>query len=171
MLGFAASRCPDDARIWLRSDFKSTYPALARQAFGERFAGHEQIDSKAPRTTANPLHRINLMLAILRDLMGRLRRRSWLVSKQRKRLAKHLQMLIGYRNYVRPRFNGEEESPAQLIGLVPRRLTGRELLRWRQDWGPERSGHPLSVDGESVAAFSGRWRSGDCEASATALSD
>ncbi|MBK8978063.1 MAG: hypothetical protein IPM29_19325 [Planctomycetes bacterium] len=54
---------------------------------------------------------------------------------------------------------------------MPRRLTGRELLRWRQDWGPERSGHPLSVDGESVAAFSGRWRSGDCEASATALSD
>jgi hypothetical protein len=53
-----------------------------------------------------------------------------------------------YRNYVRRRFNhdGEEETPARLLGLLPRNLRRNEVLAWRQDWG-DHSIHPMSPDG------------------------
>jgi hypothetical protein len=78
-----------------------------------------------------------------RDLMGRLRRESWLVSKKRRYLDLALQVFMAYRNYVRRRFNRDRESPAQLLGLVPRRMRLEELLSWRQDWGGS-SIHPLA---------------------------
>ena len=149
----AARHCTHSARVGLRSDQKRTYPRLARDAFGPRLVRHHQIHSKLPRNPRNPLHRINLMLAISRDLVGRLRRRSWLASKRRERLQLHLQMLAAYRNYHRPRFNRDVETPAQLLGFVPRALSRGELLSWRQDHGPARSIHPLARRGESVAKF------------------
>ena len=45
---------------------------------------------------------------------------------------------------------GEAFDPA--LGFVPRRLRGRELLTWRQDWGRE-SIHPIARRSESVADF------------------
>ena len=98
------------------------------------------------------------MRAIGRDLMGRLRRRSWLVSKKRKYLSLHWQVLIAYRNDHRPRFNGEEESPAQLLGFLPRLLSRGELLSWRQCWGAGHGIHPLAADGASVTGYTERWQ-------------
>ena len=49
-----------------------------------------------------------------------------------------------YRNYVQRRFHDGAESAVQLAGCVHRRLRPGELLSWRQDWGSERSIHPLS---------------------------
>jgi hypothetical protein len=62
-------------------------------------------------------------------------------------------MWMAYRNYVRRRFNRDEESPAQLLGIVPRRMRPEELISWRQDWGRE-SIHPLARNAQSVA----RWQ-------------
>jgi len=76
--------------------------------------------------------------ALARDLMGRLRRRSWLVSKKRRYLDLGLQLFAAYRNLVRRRFNRDDFSPAQFLGFTSRRLRVGELLGWRQDWG-ERS--------------------------------
>ena len=44
----------------------------------------------------------------MRDLMGRLRRESWLVSKKRRYLDLGLQVHMAYRNLVRKRFNHDD---------------------------------------------------------------
>lgn len=143
------------ATVVFSSDEKSSYPGLSKQAFGRRRLVHERTNSELARGTWNPLFPINHTEAMARDLMGRLRRESWLVSKKRRFLDLGLQLWSAYRNYVRRRFNHDEESPAQLLGFAPRRLSPGELLAWRQDWGP-RSVHPLSSGALSIEAERGR---------------
>ena len=53
-----------------------------------------------------------------RDLMGRLHRRSWLVSKERRYLDAHLALFTVHRNYIRSWRNGERETPAMML-MVP----------------------------------------------------
>ncbi|MFQ5460594.1 MAG: hypothetical protein ACE5EL_07350 [Anaerolineae bacterium] len=136
-------------RVVLTSDEKSSYPGLAAQAFGPDCLLHRRTNSRLPRTTWNPLFPINHTEAMARDLMGRLRRESWLVSKRRRYLDIALHVFIAYRNYIRRRFNGDDASPAQTLGFVPRRMSPAEVLSWRQDGGAW-SIHPLSRRGESV---------------------
>ena len=138
--------------VHLSTDEKTSYPSLAGAAFGARRLEHLQTNSKLVRATWNPLFPINHEEAVMRDLMGRLRRESWLVSKKRRYLDLGLQVHIAYRNLVRTRFNHDDASPAQMLGFVPRRLTVHELLSWRQDWGA-RSVHPLSRKGRRVQAW------------------
>jgi len=133
----------DLERVQLDTDCKSSYPGLAREAFGSKRLIHSTTSSKLPRTIANPLFPINQTEALARDLMGRLRRESWLVSKKRRFLDLALQVFMAYRNYVRRRFNRDKASPAQMLGFVPRRMAEGELLTWRQDWGRD-SIHPLA---------------------------
>jgi hypothetical protein len=142
----------EDATVTLFSDEKSTYPGLARSAFGAGRLRHLTTNSQLARTTWNPLFPVNHEDARMRDMMGRLRRQSWLVSKRRRFLDLALQVQMAYRNLVRPRFNFDEESPAQVLGFVSRRLTKWEALGWSQRWG-KRSLHPLSVRGRSVLAM------------------
>ena len=99
----------------------------------------------------NPLFRINHAEAMARDLNGRLRRESWLVSKKRKFLNLQLELYMAHKNFVRVRFNGEQKTPAQLIGLADEKATPTRLLSWRQDWGA-RSIHPLDVRGLRAVA-------------------
>jgi len=143
------------ARVVLETDEKTSYPRLAREAFGERRLEHRRTSSKLVRDTFNPLFPINHEEASARVLIGRLRRESWLVSKKRRFLDLALQLHMAYRNLVHRRFNRDEESPAQLLGFVPRRLTPEEVVSWRQEWG-RRSVHPLSRSGVCVAEFGAR---------------
>lgn len=129
--------------VVLSTDEKTTYRPLAEQAFGRERLVHLQTSSKLARTTWNPLFAINSTEAMARDLLGRLRRESWLVSKARRYLDLGLQLFMAYRNLVRRRFNDDEQSAAQRLGFVTRRLSWGETLSWRQDWG-RRSLHPLS---------------------------
>ena len=138
--------------VVLFSDEKSTYPKAARKIFGRARLFHRRTSSKLPRETWNPLFPINHTEAMARDLMSRLRRDSWLVSKKRRYLDLGLALWMAWRNLVRRRFNTDEESPAQLLGFAPRRMTEIELLSWRQDWG-RRSIHPLARRGESVESW------------------
>ncbi len=124
--------------VVVQSDEKSTYPGLLREAFGAGRLEHQTTSSKQERTIQNPLFPINQMEAISRDLLGRLRRESWLVSKKRCFLDLAFQMLMAWKNYVRPRFNRDQESPAMFAGLLGRRLTPGELVGWRQDFGQDR---------------------------------
>ena len=135
-------------KVRVDTDEKTSYPGLLRAAFGERLE-HTQTSSKLARETWNPLFPINHTEAMMRDLMGRLRRESWLVSKRRRWLDVALHLFIAYRNLVRLRFNYDEESPAELLGFAPRRLTEQEALSWRQEDG-KRSIHPLARREESV---------------------
>jgi len=130
--------------ILFETDQKSSYVDLAREAFGKDRLFHGRTSSRLPRTVANPLFPINHTEAMARDLMGRLRRESWLVSKERRYLDLGLQVFMAYRNLVRRRFNYDRGSSAEMLGFAPRRLTETEVLGWRQDWGA-RSQHPLAA--------------------------
>ena len=138
--------------VALFTDEKSTYPNTARRIFGRGRLFHHRTNSKVLRDKWNPLFPVNHTEAMARDLMGRLRRDSWLVSKKRRYLDLGLALWMAWRNYVRKRFNTDEESPAQLLGFTPRRMTETEMLSWRQDWG-SRSIHPLARRSESVASL------------------
>jgi len=142
----AAPMCKDLSVVVLETDEKSTYRRLAKEVFGDRRLVHLTTSSQLPRTVWNPLFPINHMEANLRDNAGRMRRESWLVSKRRWFLNLYLELWIAYRNYVRPRFNQDRQTPAQMLGFMDRSLTVEQLLSWRQDWGSQ-SIHPLAVLG------------------------
>ncbi len=149
-----ATRCLGScAKIVIDTDKKRSYPGLIEKAFTGHAVTHLTTSSKAPRTTWNPLFPINLSNAMARDLMGRLHRRSWLVSKERRYLDAHLALWMVHRNYVRPWRNGERDTPAAKLGLVDRRMTAEEVVAWRQDFGPERSIHPLGRGNETAASY------------------
>ena len=134
-------------RLGLRSDDKATYATLIKEIFGDR-AQHEVTSSTLARRSFNGLFSINTTLAMSRDNCGRLRRRSWLVTKKAERLQNHLVIFTVYRNYVRRRFNYDKEhqTPAQHLGLLSRNLAAAEVLAWRQDWG-DLSIHPMRATG------------------------
>ena len=136
------------------SDQKSSYVGLASSIFGRSRLIHRRTSGRIPRTTANPLFPINHTEAMARDLTGRLRGQSWLVSKKRRYLDLGLQVFMAYRNLVRRRFNFDQESPAELLHFLPRRITEVEALGWRQEWGPK-SIHPLAREAESIESWQG----------------
>ena len=133
----------------LQTDCKSTYPGLAKAAFGECRLVHGQTLGSDPRNGESPLAAINLTEAMMRDLTGRVRRESWLTSKRRRFLNLHLGMYAAWRNWVRPRFNRDEMCPGQVAGLAARRLSPGELVGWRQDWG-QRSPSPYRRGDQAI---------------------
>lgn len=139
----AADLLQGAVRVRLTTDKKSSYPVVAREVFGAERLEHARSSGKLARTVSNPLFPINQTEALARDLLGRLRRQSWLVSKKRRYLDLALQLFITYRNYIRLRFNQDHESPAMKLGIVDRPLAPEVVLGWRQDWG-NRSLHPLA---------------------------
>ena len=122
-------------RVPIQTDQKSGYPGLIRRTLGIGRTIHNRTSSRAPRTISNPLFPINQTEAMARDNLGRLRRESWLISKNRRYLDLAFHIFMAWRNYVRPRFNRDALTPAQIAGFVPRRLRLGELIGWRQDWG------------------------------------
>ena len=148
--------CKKLDHVVLDTDEKTTYPNLARWAFGRKLR-HRQFSSTLPRDTSNPLFPINHTNAMARDLNGRLRRRSWLASKRSPFLDLQLNVFMAYRNFVRPRYNGEAETPAQLLRFVSKRMSPTNVLSWRQDWGWF-SIHPLSIRVSSIRDVRARQR-------------
>ncbi len=146
----AASLLRPEQMVLLDTDQKPSYISAAKSVFGRRRLLHRRTSGKLPRTAANPLFPINHTEAVARDLTGRLRRQSWLASKKRRYLDLGLQLHMAYRNLVRRRFNDDKESPAELLGFSPRRISETEVLSWRQDWGP-RSVQPLWEGGRIAA--------------------
>jgi transposase-like protein len=140
-----AARPESPNAIELRTDMRPSYPSAIRRVFqrkrGPRVA-HEVFKGDGHvRDPENPLFPINHTLAMMRDRLGRMRRRSWLATKKRRYLSLFASVFICLTNYVRPWKNGELESPAQLEGILSRRLSYEQMLGWRQDWGRELSPH------------------------------
>ena len=136
-----------DGELILRTDQKASYATVAHGVFGERVV-HETTAGTRVRDKHNPLFPINMTIEMTRDNCGRLRRKSWLVTKVARRLHQHMALFAVFRNYVRRRFRRDPKrrTPAAILGLLPRNLLPLEVVRWRQDWGC-RSPHPLSASG------------------------
>lgn len=148
ILKIGAGCCADLRSVVLETDEKPSYPRLAKRAFGDRLV-HLTTPGRIARGTWNPLFAINHTEEVGRDLVGRLRRKSWLVSKKRRFLDNHLAIYVAYRNLVRNRFNHDDKTPAELLGWMRRGLEIGEVLGWRQDFGG-RSAHPLSRTGRAI---------------------
>ena len=139
--------------ILVQTDKKLTYPRiLARTLWGRSFR-QLKVSSKVKRDRWNPLFWSNLTNAMSRDNLGRLHRRSWLVSKKRRWLERHLAIFHAYRNFIRARTNADERTPAMVEGFAHRPCSWLEILSWRQDHGPDRSLHPLSPWRESPTDY------------------
>ena len=123
----AADRTP-----YLITDRKSTYARQFMKAFPERGRRHVRVDSKASRTRGNPLFPVNHTLAMARDQVSRLVRRSWGASKCRHRLRDHLWIWVAWRNYARRLTNRSKGvTPGVAVGAARRMAAIPELLRWR----------------------------------------
>ena len=122
---------PDEKRVVIATDHKTSYGAILRNELGARVT-HVQHSSTAQRSFNNPLFPINHTLAMLRDGVSRLVRRNWGASKKREWLARHAWVWIAYRNYVRSITNhAKKTSSAMALGLVPDLLTSADLFTWR----------------------------------------
>jgi transposase-like protein len=117
--------------VHVRTDKKKSYRAALRRIFGGRVL-HEDVDSTLPRTRENPLFPINHTLAMMRDGISRLVRRSWGASKKRGRLELHAWVWVAYRNYVRWVTNAAPgTTPAMALGVSAEPWAAVDLLRWR----------------------------------------
>ena len=116
----------------LISDKKSSYSRLYMKAFDGRRREHVRVASGKTRSRSNPMFPVNHTLAMTRDQVSRLVRRSWGASKQRARLRDHLWIWVAWRNYVRRLTNGTRGvTPGVAVGAARRMATVPELLRWR----------------------------------------
>ena len=117
--------------VAVQTDRKSSYAANLKRIFGHRVR-HERHSSQAVRSYGNPLFPINHTLAMMRDGVSRLVRRTWAAAKLRDRLALHLWIWIAYRNYVRGITNeSPHTTPAIALGVDPGKWKREELLAWR----------------------------------------
>lgn len=120
------------ALLELVTDQKSTYPVLVKEVFGNRIAAHVKESSRRARNTLNPLFGINHTMAMLRDQVSRLVRRTWGSSQERSQLTIHSWCWVAWRNYVRPVTNDRPRvSAAMVLRLASRRYSNSDLLRWR----------------------------------------
>ena len=147
----AARLFPTASVVVVDTDERPGYRGYIRRAFAKRRISHRRTPGSAPRGHGTPLFPINQTEAIARDLLGRIRRESWLVSKERRWLQLFVDLHRAIRNWTRPRFNFDAESPAELLGFAPRRLEWREFFRWRQDWG-QRSPDPFGRGNRTLLA-------------------
>jgi hypothetical protein len=122
-------RC--EGPVCVQTDRKKSYVTSLARIFGERLR-HERHSSTVPRTYGNPLFPINHTLAMMRDSVSRLVRRSWAAAKLRERLATHQWIWIAYRNYVRGITNqARHTTPAMALGVDHKKWECSELLAWR----------------------------------------
>ncbi len=120
-----------EGAVAVQTDRKKSYPPALRHSFGERLR-HTRCSSKATRDRGNTLFPINHTLAMMRDGLSRLVRRSWAAAKLRERLGSHLWIWIAYRNYVRGITNkAPRVTPAMALGIERERWKRTELLAWR----------------------------------------
>ena len=117
--------------VRVQTDKKSSYQTILARRFGTRLE-HERHSSKAKRDYANPLFPINHTLAMMRDGISRLVRRTWAASKLRARLERHAWIWVVWRNYVRGITNRSPRvTPAMALGVEAKRWRPGEICAWR----------------------------------------
>lgn len=122
---------PSAGPVAVETDRKATYKTSLERLFGDRLR-HARHSSKSARNYSNPLFPINHTLAMMRDGLSRLVRRTWAAAKLRDRLELHLWIWVAYRNYVRGITNrAPRTTPAMALGVDRARWRREELLAWK----------------------------------------
>jgi transposase-like protein len=119
------------APMHLQSDRKRTYPVELQRAAGGRRVRHETISGRARRNYSNLIFPVNHTLALMRDGLSCLVRRSWAASKKRSGLQRHCWIWMAWRNYVRMVTNEAKVTPAQALGVSARAFEVTDVFRWR----------------------------------------
>lgn len=128
-------RIAERGRSVLLTDQKTSYRSVLRRFDPDRAVLHQNFPSPGSKHSRHVLFMVNLLLAMIRDALARMRRRTWCYTKSRLRLWWHLGIYFVWKNFVRVRFNGEKESAAQRAGIAARRWEVRDLVVGRLDLG------------------------------------
>ncbi len=135
--GLAVSRClarlracvASGMRVHLRSDSKPSYRGIVSRTLGP--ACVHSIVSRRQRGRRHALFAARHTLAMLRDGVSRLVRRTWAASKRRTNLGRHAWIWIVWRNFVRGITNRDPRTtPAMRLDLEARPWSVARLLRW-----------------------------------------
>lgn len=120
-----------ESPVFLQSDMKRSYPTECRRATPGRPFVHRTTSSRKRRDYRNLLFPINHTLAMMRDGMSCLVRRSWAACKSIRGLERHAAIWTVNRNYVRGVTNKTKTTPAQAAGVCSQRWLLKDVLRWR----------------------------------------
>ena len=122
---------PHEARVELRSDEHPAYPRALRR-LPDRGFRHTVTSSRAPRTVHNPLFPVNLLDLLIRHSSANHKRETIAFSKRRQSAAERLAILLVWRNTMKSFSEKRRDAtPAQRLGLLPRRLTVEDVLAER----------------------------------------
>jgi transposase-like protein len=122
---------PTNAHVVLRSDDHRAYPRALRRT--PAHFTHHVTHSTAPRTPQNPLFAANLFHGLIRHCSANHKRETIAFSKRRQHIAYRLALFQVWRNYLKSFSEKRRDgSPAQRLGLLPKRLCADELFAERQ---------------------------------------
>ncbi len=122
---------PSGSSATIRSDEHQSYPRALR-GIPDRRIRHETTSSKESRTTQNPLFPVNLADLLLRHSIGEHKRETIAFAKRRQGAMYRASIFVVWRNYVKSVSERRRDAPPGVtIGVVPRRLTVREILAKR----------------------------------------
>ncbi len=124
---------PKGARATIQSDEHRAYPrAIARLRSLGRAINHLTTSSRISRTSDNPLFPVNLADLLIRHSQANHKRETIAFSKRRACAAYRLFVFLVWRNTMKSfSERKKDESPAQRLGLLPRRLRVEDVLRAR----------------------------------------
>jgi hypothetical protein len=131
MAALLAIVVPPEAAVDLRSDEHPAYPRALRR-LADRSFRHTVTSSRAPRTVHNPLFPVNLMDLLIRHSSANHKRETIAFSKRRQSAAERLAILLVWRNTMKSFSEKRRDAtPAQRLGLLPRKLTVEDVLALR----------------------------------------
>jgi len=125
---------PEKARIILRTDDHRAYPRALRAVRDKRGCeiAHSVTSSRAARTPQNPLFPVNLCDLLIRHSQANHKRETIAFSKRRACAAYRLWVFVVWRNTMKSFSERRRDaSPAERLGLLPRRLTVSDVLAAR----------------------------------------
>jgi transposase-like protein len=122
---------PAGSALELHSDDDPAYPRAIR-ALRDRAIEHRVTASTLPRTPRNPLFPVNLFDLLIRHSSANHKRETIAFSKRRQSALYRLAILGVWRNYVKSfSERRRDETPAQRMGLMERRLRVQDVLEQR----------------------------------------
>jgi len=128
---------PPGTWLTLHTDDHPAYPRslrrLKREGRTRVRIDHRITSSLERRTKSNPLFPVNLADLLIRHSSANHRRETIAFSKRRQGALERLAVFTVWRNCIkRRRENGPPESAAMWLGLLPRLLSWRDVLRRRR---------------------------------------